>query len=97
MVKVKRKVFVFVNGASAPEDGVSLSVKLPRSGADVLELPPAEPMGYRMGKRGWVTVPIMRDDRAEPAVVAAPLEVVWENLDFALVGHLIWISPFDSA
>jgi predicted DNA-binding protein (MmcQ/YjbR family) len=54
---------VFVNGAMAPEDGVSLSVKLPYSGADVLQLPLAEPMGYGMGKHGWVTLMIMRDDQ----------------------------------
>jgi predicted DNA-binding protein (MmcQ/YjbR family) len=63
VIKVKRKVFLFVNGAIAPEDGVSLSVKLPQSGADVLELPLAEPMGYGMGKHGWVTLLIMRDDQ----------------------------------
>jgi predicted DNA-binding protein (MmcQ/YjbR family) len=63
VIKVKRKVFLFVNGAIAPEDDVSLSVKLPRSGADVLGLPLAEPMGYGMGKHGWVTVVIMRDDQ----------------------------------
>jgi len=63
VIKVKRKVFLFVNGAIAPEDGVSLSVKLPHSGVDVLELPLAEPMGYGMGKYGWVTLLIMRDDQ----------------------------------
>jgi len=63
VIKVKRKVFLFVNGAIAPEDGVSLSVKLPHSGVDVLELPLAEPTGYGMGKHGWVTVLIMRDDQ----------------------------------
>ena len=63
VIKVKRKVFLFVNGAIAPQDGVSLSVKLPHSGADVLDLPLAEPMGYGMGKHGWVTLLIMRDDQ----------------------------------
>ena len=63
VIKVKQKVFLFVNGAIAPEDGVSLSVKLPQSGADVLELPLAEPMGYGMGKHGWVTLVLMRDDQ----------------------------------
>jgi len=62
VVKVNRKVFLFINGAIAPEDGVSLSIKLPQSGADVLRLPLAEPMGYGMGKHGWVTLIIMRDD-----------------------------------
>lgn len=62
VIKVKRKVFLFVNGALAPEDGVSLSVKLPQSSVDVLKGPLAEPMGYGMGKHGWVTLLIMRDD-----------------------------------
>ena len=56
MIKVKRKVFLFVSGAVVPEDGASLSIKLPYSGADVLELPLAEPMGYGMAKHGWVTL-----------------------------------------
>jgi predicted DNA-binding protein (MmcQ/YjbR family) len=51
-----------VNGAIAPEDGVSLSVKPTRTGADLLEMPFAEPMGYGMGKHGWVTLLLMRDD-----------------------------------
>ena len=63
VIKVKRTVFLSVNGAIAPEDGVSLSVKLPHSGADVLELPLAEPTGYGMGKHGWVTLLIMCDDQ----------------------------------
>ena len=62
VVKVSKKVFLFVNGAIAPEDGVSLSVKLPHSGGDLLQMPFAEPMGYGMGKHGWVTLLLMRDD-----------------------------------
>lgn len=62
VIKVNKKVFVFVNGAIAPADGVSLSVKLPHSGADLLEMPFAEPMGYGMGKHGWVTLRLLRDD-----------------------------------
>jgi predicted DNA-binding protein (MmcQ/YjbR family) len=62
VIKVRRKVFLFVNGAIAPEDGVSLGVKLPVTGMDVLDLPLAEPMGYGMGKYGWVNLSILRDD-----------------------------------
>ena len=61
VIKVNKKVFLFVNGAIAPEDGVSLSVKLPHTGTDLLEMPFAEPMGYGMGKHGWVTLLLMRD------------------------------------
>lgn len=62
VIKVDKKVFLFVNGAIAPENGVSLSVKPPHSGPDLLEMPFAEPMGYGMGKHGWVTLLLMRDD-----------------------------------
>jgi predicted DNA-binding protein (MmcQ/YjbR family) len=62
VIKVNKKVFLFVNGAIAPEDGVSLSVKLPHSGADLLQIPFAEPMGYGMGRHGWVTLLLMRED-----------------------------------
>jgi predicted DNA-binding protein (MmcQ/YjbR family) len=71
VIKVKKKVFLFVNGAIAPEDGVSLSVKLPHSGADLLQMPFAEPMGYGMGKHGWVTLLLMRDDQLSLNTLAA--------------------------
>jgi predicted DNA-binding protein (MmcQ/YjbR family) len=71
VIKVNKKVFLFVNGAIAPEDGVSLSVKLPRSGQEVLQAPFAEPMGYGMGRHGWVTLLLMRDDRIPTAVLEA--------------------------
>jgi predicted DNA-binding protein (MmcQ/YjbR family) len=51
-LKVKGKVFLFM----ALEEGVlSLSVKLPLSGAMALTLPFASPTGYGLGKSGWVT------------------------------------------
>ena len=35
---------------------------LPHSGPDLLEMPFAEPTGYGLGKHGWVTLLLMRDD-----------------------------------
>lgn len=53
VVKVKKKVFVFLG---KPEDGgVGLSVKLPQSNLLALDLPFATPTGYGLGKAGWVT------------------------------------------
>jgi len=74
VVKVHKKVFLFVNGAIAPEDGVSLSVKLPTTGPDLREMPFAEPMGYGMGKHGWVTLLLLRDDHT-------PLELLEAWID----------------
>ena len=55
VVKVNKKVFVFL-GKGHPQGGFGFSVKLPNSGADVLEMPFAEPTGYGLGKSGWVSL-----------------------------------------
>ena len=52
VVKVRGKVFVFLG---RPEDGLSLSVKLPGSASVALGLPFASPTGYGLGRSGWVT------------------------------------------
>ena len=52
VVKVRDKVFVFFG---RPEDGLSLSVKLPGSAPFAFDLPYCEPTGYGLGKAGWVT------------------------------------------
>jgi predicted DNA-binding protein (MmcQ/YjbR family) len=91
VIKVKRKVFLFVNGAIAPEDGVSLSVKLPHSGVDVLELPLAEPMGYGMGKYGWVTLLIMRDDQLPLRILEA-----WIDASYRAVAPKRLVAELDA-
>ena len=52
VAKVKKKVFLFLG---VPNDELTLSVKLPESGFEVLLLPFTEPTGYGLGKSGWVT------------------------------------------
>jgi predicted DNA-binding protein (MmcQ/YjbR family) len=52
VVKVKKKIFIFLG---KPEDGLSLSVKLPESGTFALGLDWTEPTGYGLGKAGWVS------------------------------------------
>jgi predicted DNA-binding protein (MmcQ/YjbR family) len=53
VVKVGKKVFVFMGMADGDELG--LSVKLPASGPMALLLPFAQPTGYGLGKAGWVS------------------------------------------
>jgi predicted DNA-binding protein (MmcQ/YjbR family) len=53
VVKVNQKVFVFLGRAEGAE--LSLTVKLPQSGAMALGLPFATPTGYGLGKSGWVS------------------------------------------
>ncbi len=59
VVKVRGKVFVFLG---RPEDGLSLSVKLPGSASFALGLTFASPTGYGLGKSGWVTARFARHE-----------------------------------
>jgi predicted DNA-binding protein (MmcQ/YjbR family) len=71
VVKVRGKVFLFLG---RPEDGLSLSVKLPGSATLALGLPFASPTGYGLGKSGWVTARF--GPREKP-----PLELLQQWID----------------
>ena len=67
VVKVNKKVFVFLGKMDDTGGGFGLSVKLPTSGERALELPFAKPTGYGLGKSGWVSAsfaPIYQPDLA---------------------------------
>jgi predicted DNA-binding protein (MmcQ/YjbR family) len=51
-IKVRGKTFLFMRGEA---DQLSLSVKLPESGALALALDFTQPTPYGLGKSGWVT------------------------------------------
>ena len=53
-IKVKGKSFLFLGGEKDTKE-LSLSVKLPSSRDQAVDLPFAEPTGYGLGKSGWVT------------------------------------------
>ena len=52
VIKVRAKIFLFLHEG---EEGLRLSVKLPRSREFALEYPFTKPTGYNLGKSGWVT------------------------------------------
>ena len=56
VIKVKKKVFVFLGRAQDLEQTLRFSVKLPESGERLLDQSFAEPTGYGLGKSGWVSV-----------------------------------------
>ena len=60
VIKVGKKVFVFLGMADGDELG--LSVKLPESGPMALLLPFAQPTGYGLGKSGWVSARFAASD-----------------------------------
>ena len=55
VIKVKKKVFVFMGDVTKP-DVLHMSVKLPFTSAAVLKRPYAKPTGYGLGKSGWVSI-----------------------------------------
>jgi predicted DNA-binding protein (MmcQ/YjbR family) len=55
VMKVNKKVFVFLGHPEEPQPTLGFSVKLPTSGPFVLDKPYATPTGYGLGKSGWVT------------------------------------------
>ena len=58
--KVRGKAFVFLSVS----EGLSFSMKLPKSGFQALSLPNAAPTHYGLGKHGWVTFTPGRLNRA---------------------------------
>jgi predicted DNA-binding protein (MmcQ/YjbR family) len=59
VVKVGKKIFVFLGDAS-------LGVKLTHSNQAALGLPSVQPMGYGLGRSGWVTVDLSK--RRKPPI-----------------------------
>ena len=55
VVKVRKKVFVFF-GSDPAATCFGMGVKLPESAPFVLNEPFADPMGYGLGKSGWVSL-----------------------------------------
>ena len=65
VVKVDGKVFVFMGMANETQPTVSLSLKLPVSGAAALESGFGKPTGYGLGKSGWVSLAYEGADRPD--------------------------------
>jgi predicted DNA-binding protein (MmcQ/YjbR family) len=84
VVKVRRKVFVFLGKAGDPKSA-SLCVKLRASQQHALSWSGTHPGGYGLGKSGWVEVPLrgkrppvdlLRDWIAESYCLVAPAKLV---------------------
>jgi predicted DNA-binding protein (MmcQ/YjbR family) len=55
VAKVGGKVFVFLGIDPIAGGPMGLSVKLPNSAEEALDLPFTKPTGYGLGKSGWVS------------------------------------------
>jgi len=69
--KVKKKMFLIL---SFDKDVFNVTMKLPDSGKQAVQLPFAEPTGYGLGKSGWVTARFGPKDKV-------PLELLADWMD----------------
>jgi predicted DNA-binding protein (MmcQ/YjbR family) len=88
VAKVGKKVFVFLGKPKGESFG--LSVKLPASGFEALELPFTEPTGYGLGKGGWVTATFGDGDEI-------PVEILnsWVEESYRAIAPKKLVSEFD--
>ena len=71
VAKVSGKVFVFLGLDPVPGGEMGLSVKLPASAEEALELPFTAPTGYGLGKSGWVTAKFGEKDAPPIGILEA--------------------------
>src|SRR5262245_23192645 len=74
VLKVSKKIFVFLGMENHEEDVLHLGVKLPESAPAALSFPFASPMGYNLGKSGWVSLQLKPADDA-------PLDLLQEWIE----------------
>ena len=73
VVKVNKKIFVFLGMEPPSKWPISVGVKLPQTHAMALSQPGVEPSGYGLARAGWVTVDL--------AAAAMPFELLCELVD----------------
>ena len=54
VAKVNKKVFVFFGLAAEIDNRLMMGVKLPQTGVYALQMAHVQPMGYNLGKSGWI-------------------------------------------
>ena len=88
-MKVNKKVFVFpgVDDGSHPP---GMTVKLTDEAAHALTAPGAEPVGYGLGKAGWVHLPL-----AEQGAPAAELLCDWVEESYRAIVPKRLIAELD--
>ena len=87
VAKVRKKIFAFLPS----DDGGSLGVKLPHSGAYALTLPCATPMAYGLGKHGWVTIQLADKSRPDVALLCD-----WIDESYAAIAPVTLVRLLES-
>ena len=92
VAKVNKKVFVFFGLAAEIDNRLLVGVKLPQTGVYALQMPHVQPMGYNLGKSGWVQVQYAPD--ADPPV---DLLLEWLEESYRAVAPKRLVADLDAA
>ena len=93
VIKVNKKVFVFFGLETELERRLYLGVKLPATGVYALQLPGVTPMGYGLGKAGWVALQVP----ADAALPALDMLQEWVEESYRAVAPKRLIAQLDAA
>jgi len=80
VAKVNGKVFVFLGADPVARAGLGLSVKLPISCEEALELPFTRPTAYGLGKAGWVSASFGPKDAPPVAILKSWIEESYRSI-----------------
>lgn len=90
VVKVRKKIFVFLDNSG--NKSLSITVKLPETGMDALEMKQCEMTGYGLGTKGWVTARFTDKDKLD-----AELLKRWIDESFRAVAPKTLVKKLDAA
>jgi predicted DNA-binding protein (MmcQ/YjbR family) len=92
VAKVNKKIFVFFGLAAEIDNRLLVGVKLPQTGVYAVQMPFAKPMGYNLGKSGWVMVQYPPD--ADPPV---DLLLEWIEESYRAIAPKRLVAELDAA
>jgi predicted DNA-binding protein (MmcQ/YjbR family) len=86
VVKVRKKIFVFLGMGHGDNSSPGMNVKLPQSADHALSLPDSAPTGYGLGRSGWVSI------RFTPPLMALDVLTDWVEESYCAIAPKTLVS-----
>jgi len=90
VVKVRKKIFLFLTKDDDLADILHVGLKLPDSAEEALTFPFVEPTGYGLGRAGWVSARFTPKDRP-------PVDILsdWVDESYRAIAPKSFIAELD--
>jgi predicted DNA-binding protein (MmcQ/YjbR family) len=90
VVKVRKKIFLFLTKDDDLADMLHVGLKLPDSAEEALTFPFVEPTGYGLGRAGWVSARFTPKDRP-------PVDILsdWVDESYRAIAPKSFIAELD--